>query len=351
MDFSRLKRLQSAIDKASYDVFIVNNPYDIYYLSGLEMSAGELWVSNKNALWYIDGRYTGLCRSQTPLEVYHNREIGMNALLALPFFKECPALAFDETATSYHSYTQLRKDIEPLPFTLEAFTSPVSRLRGIKDPQEIALLRQAAMLGQQGIELAFQALHVGITECAIASLIRKYWLEQGAAKVSFDPIVAFGPNSALPHHRPTARPLAEGDVVLIDAGVSLNHYCSDMTRTAVFGTPTPLFLEVWHLVKQAQEEALKNCKKGVSASDLDAIARLKISSKGYGKEFSHSLGHGLGLEVHEWPPVNKKSTALLEEGMVLAIEPGIYIEGAFGVRIEDCAIVGELGPERLILDF
>jgi Xaa-Pro aminopeptidase len=253
---------------------------------------------------------------------------------------------FDATKMTYQRYLDLQKEgVELIPVRA---TTRESRL--IKSAEEIEKLRQAAILGLEGYHVILEALRPGVTEKEMVVELEIFWKRAGGSGVAFSPIVAFGENSSKPHYHPSDRVLAPNEAVLIDIGVTLDHYHSDMTRVYFFGKPDPKVEEIYAIVKEAQARALQLCKPATSIRDLDAAARDYITEKGFGEQFVHSLGHGIGLEVHEAPRVYKEGPDVdlqLQPGMVITIEPGIYLPGLGGVRIEDTVVITESGHLNL----
>lgn len=223
-------------------------------------------------------------------------------------------------------------------------------MRRVKDKQEIRLLGKAANLGTEGFHYVCSKLTEGITEQELAIALEIFWKEKGSQGLAFSPIIAFGKNSSMPHHRAGATKLQSGDIVLIDIGVLLDYYHSDMTRCVFFGPPQKKLIEIYEIVRQAQEMALAMCRPGVLIEELDRAARSYIASKGHQEHFTHGLGHGVGLQIHEGPSLSQKSadkTLPLEEGMVITIEPGIYLPEIGGVRIEDTVVITDKGHKNL----
>ncbi|MEK7794541.1 MAG: M24 family metallopeptidase, partial [Candidatus Hydrogenedentota bacterium] len=192
------------------------------------------------------------------------------------------------------------------------------------------------------------SLHVGLPEQELAAMFEFAFKKRGASGPSFDTLALFGPRSSLPHGSPGRRALEKGDIILLDFGCRCAGYCSDLTRTYTFGTIIDRWFEtVYAVVKDAQQAALKAIKSGASCRDVDAVARDRIKDAGYGDYFGHGLGHGVGVEIHEAPRLNPRSDAVLEEGMVVTVEPGIYVPGRGGVRIEDLVVVTQSGCDVL----
>ncbi|MEA3366267.1 MAG: M24 family metallopeptidase, partial [Candidatus Hydrogenedentes bacterium] len=224
----------------------------------------------------------------------------------------------------------------------------VSALRQVKEPEEIETIRQASALAEGVLADLLGELGTGITEREMAARFEYEFKRRGASGASFDTIVLFGPRSSLPHGAPGNTPLKPGDVVLIDFGCRYNGYCSDLTRTYAFGTmPQPWFEGAYELVLTAQRVALEAARPGISAHELDATARDLIEAGGHGEHFGHGLGHGVGIEIHEAPRLNRESESILEPGMVITIEPGVYLPGRGGIRIEDLVAITEEGSRLL----
>ena len=223
----------------------------------------------------------------------------------------------------------------------------IKELRNIKNESEIANIREAAKLADKCIEIGTEFLKVGVTEREVVNHIENEIKKFGVSEMSFDTMVLFGDHAASPHGTPGERKLVKNEYVLFDLGVIYNHYCSDMTRTVKFGTPSEEAQTIYNIVLEAETNAIEAIKAGVPLQDIDKIARNIISDAGYGDYFPHRLGHGLGLEEHEYQDVSSTNSNLLEAGMVITIEPGIYVPNVAGVRIEDDILVTENGYEIL----
>ncbi|WP_066172905.1 M24 family metallopeptidase [Bacillus marinisedimentorum] len=223
----------------------------------------------------------------------------------------------------------------------------LQQLRLIKDEQETAVLREAAKLADYGVEVGTAAIKEGVTEMEILARIEYELKKQGIREMSFSTIVLTGENTAAPHGNPGKNRVKKGDLVLFDLGVVLDGYCSDITRTVAVGDVSAKQREIYETVLRAQEEAVRICRPGTTIGDLDKTARSIITEAGYGDYFTHRIGHGLGIEVHEFPSLNEKNTGILENGMALTIEPGIYLPGTGGVRIEDDIVITANGADIL----
>lgn len=341
----RIKQLSSLIH---YQALLIEHPTNIFYLTGLELSAGKLLVTTQGAHLIVDGRYYEKCQKHCPCAVYLLDKMPLKLWLEEHKIKE---LAFESEFTSYHAFHHLQKMAHEIGgFTLIPTESPVLAMRLIKDKTEIQLLTEAAQLGWKGYEHVVSLLKEGITEGELAFELEFFWKKRGAQKLAFDPIIAFGANSSMPHYRAGSTALQKNTSVLIDIGVTLKHYHSDMTRVVFFGKPPKQIKEIYSIVEEAKNKTLELCRPGTLIGDLDKAARSVIDKKGYGSYFTHSTGHGLGLDVHELPTLRSKGPFTdipLKPGMVITIEPGIYLPDIGGVRLEDTVLITREGHKNL----
>lgn len=348
----RLEKLQILLKELSYDGYLVEDPINLYYLTGLNLSTGTLLVHGRGAHLLVDGRYYEASKSNSPVPVVLTLPQDKAFLDLLKDNADIKTLAFSSDTTSYKRYIELQKGIVQLgsKITLIPALNLIKQLRSIKDPEEIVCLREAASLGTEGFHFVCSLLKEGISEIEIARELEIFWKRRGSKSVAFDPIIAFGANSAMPHHRAGSTKLKAGDTVLIDIGVNYNHYHSDMTRVLFFQGANPKIQSIYEIVKAAQAAALTLCRPGTLIGDLDNAARDLITAESYGSNFTHGLGHGVGLEIHEWPILRNapelKDTPL-QAGMVITIEPGIYLPGIGGVRLEDSVVITNDGYENL----
>ena len=316
---------------------LIDNPIDLAYLTGLNLSAGLLFIGEDERL-FVDGRYLEACQAAAPMPVAPLKETVYQDLPEGP-------IAFDSERVSYQVYQKWSKDL-----TLVPVPGLMKQVRAVKEPQEIERLKKAAELCSRGYDYLLTQLREGVSERALGCAFELFCLQEGGEALSFEPIVAFGAHSAYPHYHSDATPLHEGDSVLLDLGFQLERYQSDMTRVVFFGTPPAEMEKIYSIVKEAMEAALALLKPGVTAGQLDTAARDLITKAGYGEAFCHSLGHGVGLEVHEYPVLRNADPykdVEMEEGMVVTIEPGIYLPDVGGVRLEDTVVVTADGWESL----
>jgi len=342
---NRLAHIQSELSNRGLDGMLVEDSTMFYYLTGLKVSAGICLVTLDKALVIVDSRYLETAKRESPFPA-HLRE--GNTLKELLSSLKLAAVGFDSNHSTYAQFEAWKEANGGAP--LQGIAGLFHEMRQIKDEKELQLLREAAALGSKGYDYGVELLREGITEAEVAREIELFWKKEGAEGTGFDPIIAFGRNSSMPHYRAGDVTLKKGMPVLIDIGVTLNQYQSDMCRVVFFGDPDPRMLEIYPVVLEAQEAALQLCRPGVTTESLDAAAREVIEKAGFGDFFTHSLGHGVGLDVHEQPYLrtkkDKKET-VIQEGMVFTIEPGIYLPDIGGIRIEDCVAITHDGYENL----
>lgn len=336
----RLERLRAALRERHLDAMWIGSPANRRYLSGFSGSAGWLYVSAAAAYLLTDGRYVEQARSQAPdfATVFMARSHEPSA------FSETmqPAVGQRVALEAAHvTLDQWQRWFEPIEVTWTFSTGLVEGLRSQKEAAEIAAIEVAAHLADQTMAYAYSVARPGLSEQELAWMLEVYLREHGAEGVAFEFIVASGPNSALPHAHPTERLLQAGEPVTIDMGARLaDGYHSDLTRTFCLGEPVDArFREVYATVLAAHHAGLAVLRPGLPGRSADEAARRVIDDAGYGTYFSHSLGHGVGLEVHELPTLGPSSQDTLPVDAVVTVEPGIYIPGWGGVRIEDLVLV------------
>ncbi len=333
MDFSKRRaRLTSRFGDLDAEAFFVTHLPNVRYLTGFSGSNAQAVITADGGILLTDGRYAEQSRREVPdldRRIYSGEFISS-------FRQACADLgvrrvAFESGAVSYKLYGELSPgDVE-----LVATDGEIERLRWVKEPAELQLLGQAQAIADEAFQLITGKLLEGTSERAAALEIDVTMRQLGADGVAFDTIVAFGENAAEPHHEPTGRQLSPGAVVKIDFGSLVDGYHSDMTRTLAFGEPTPQVREVYDVVRRAQQAGVDAVRAGVTGGEVDGVVRGSIEEAGYGGQFRHGLGHGVGLEIHEGPSLRKGGSDVLPEGAVVTVEPGIYLEGVGGVRIED----------------
>lgn len=339
------------LKELSCDAFIVEDQINLYYMTGLFLSSGMLLVYPEGAHLIVDARYYELCKKESPFPIILREDKPpMTTFLAGSDLPKITTVGFSRENMTYGTFLKLQKELETFGLALKAVENPIVKLRTIKNQDEIAILSKTAALGSEGFDYLCSLLREGITEVELAVELEIFWKRKGSKTIAFDPIIAFGANSSMPHYRVGNHRLQYGDAVLIDIGVNYENYHSDMCRVVFFGEPDPKIKAIYSIVKSAQETALQKCFPGTRIGDLDASARDYIEKEGYGENFTHSLGHGVGLEIHEAPMIRNQppyQDVILEPGMVLTVEPGIYLPGIGGVRIEDTVVITEEGHQNL----
>jgi Xaa-Pro aminopeptidase len=350
---SRVTRLRSSLDEQGLCALIVSQPANRRYLSGFTGSAGYLLISERDTLIATDFRYFEQARTQAP-------DFRLVPVAGPAFETWLPPLlrdlggkkvGFEAPHLPYATFEQMQAAVRALPEAerprLLPTTDVVEELRAIKEPAEIEAIQAAVDLGDAAFAHVMERVEPGWTEKQAAWEIEKYMREHGGEAVAFETIVAAGPWGAMPHAYPRDEALSEGRPIVIDMGVRLDGYCSDLTRTIILGKPDGEFQRIYDIVLGAQLAALELIAAGMTGDQAHLLAERFIAEAGYGENFGHGLGHGVGLEVHEKPRLGRGSEDVLADGMVTSVEPGIYVSGWGGVRIEDLAVM-ENGRLRLL---
>lgn len=338
----RLRRLRQKLEEKNIEAILVSQPDNKYYLSGCEGLEGYLLITPREAVIATDFRYLEQAERQSPhchlFRISGKMAEWFPGLIAGSGIK---TLGFESHDMSFTSYEQIAGIIREsqLPVNLAPCNGVIEGLRMIKDPREIECISRAARITDDVIAHIETVIRPGMSEKEAAWEIEKYMREHGSQPCPFELIVASGPNSALPHARPSDYLIREGEPVVMDIGAKYRFYGSDLTRTICVGRSDETFKKVYNTVLEAQLTAIADIKPGMTGHEADAVARRIIAGAGYGEAFGHSLGHGIGLVTHEGPRLGPNSTDVLEEGMVFTIEPGIYISGWGGVRIEDDVVI------------
>lgn len=348
---SRRTKLLRAIRKEGADAILVTNEHNVRWLSGFTGDSTWMLLTKTNAVLLSDTRYSTQIRNECgdqKLDV-EIRDAGSTLLEVLEKVlrkAKVRALGFESDSVTHESYEGLAEaaantDLIP--------TSGITEcLRAVKDRQEIKDIRLAVQIAERGMGTLRAGLKRGMTELEIAHNLEHAMRDFGATRAGFDPIVAVGANAALPHAQPGSKVIDESGVLLVDWGAETpGGYRSDLTRVLVTGTIPPKVEAVYRVVLKAQVAAIEAIHPGANCREIDAIARNIIDKAGYGRYFGHGLGHGFGLQIHEQPRFSPLSEQLLEPGMVITVEPGIYLPGRFGVRIEDDILVTKDGCEVL----
>jgi Xaa-Pro aminopeptidase len=339
--------LNRALATRKLEALVVAHPPDWYYLTGFTGEAGAVVVTSGHTALITDGRFM----TQGKEETRGVRMIQHKVPLFQAVGEHLKGLGvrkvgFAPELVSMAQHTAMRKAAGPR-CVLKAASGLCMALRAKKEPQELAQMRKAAILASDVVEHAIRLLKPGVRELEVAAEIEYQMRKRGASGPAFESIVAFGERAALPHARPTSKQLRKNELVVLDLGAILAHYCSDITRTVFVGTAPKRVKEWYKAVLEAQTAAIAAVRSGASCEEVDAAARTTLAGYKLDKHFVHSTGHGLGLEVHEDPRVARGQKARLEPGTVITIEPGIYVAGVGGIRIEDDVAVHEDRSEIL----
>lgn len=354
----RLNRLQARLRRKKIDALLVGQPENRRYLSGyraadhgINESSGVLFVPARGeVLLLTDFRYREQAERETSLRVFLYGK-GLKTLLS-DLLDDCGVrrLGFESHYTLHSVSQKLAQMAEKQQVSLIATNGFVEQLRLIKSEEEIQLIRRSVTLNETVFNHVYRSLDGALSEIAIATAIEARMREVGAEGPSFSTIVASGPNSALPHAVPTERKIGTDAPITIDMGLIYDGYCSDMTRTFVLGRANQKYLKIHRLVRQAQLAGLAAVRPGALMKEVDQAARKVIADAGHAAHFGHALGHGVGLAVHEKPSVSYRSRQKLQAGMIITVEPGIYIPGWGGVRLENMVVVTHDGCEQLNRD-
>lgn len=354
----RVKKLQARLRRKKIDAILVSQPENRRYISGYR--ATDHGISETSGLIFVPARGTARLLTDFRYQLQAERETtlpvtlyqrGILALLADLLGDSKPKRFAFESHYTLHSFSlKLTKLAEDRGTELVPVNDFIERQRLIKSEAEIELLRRSTALNESVFQQIHSQLHADMTEIEVAAAIESEMRQKGAERPSFSSIVASGENGALPHAVPTSKVLGKNSPVTIDMGLILDGYCSDMTRNFVIGAPDKTYKRIHRTVRRAQLAGIKAVKAGALMKEVDRAARKKIADDGYGKYFGHALGHGVGLAVHEAPSLSYKSRRKLKPGMIVTVEPGIYVPGWGGVRLENMVVVRDDGCEVLNRD-
>lgn len=328
---NRIKQLKEGL--RDLDAIVIENPVDLHYITGLSMSKGRLTATKKNATLFVDGRYYSIAQEKAPCSVEKEEKFSVKG-----------RVGFDAAWTSFEAFQGLKTKFPTVEWI--ALSQPLKWMRAVKEKEEITALKKAADLTRKGIKLICSLLKEGISEQELAFEFEFFCRKQGSSGMSFEPIIAFGENGAYPHHRSTPTRLKRDQMVLIDVGAIVDGYRGDLTHMESFGSPPEEIVLFDKLALKAQKAARDLVKPGIKARELDQAARAVFRAAGVEELFTHGLGHGVGMETHEFPLVRsdgKDKDVEMLPGMVFTIEPGLYKPGLGGVRREEMVLVTEKG--------
>lgn len=345
----RLARVREEAARRRLDALLITSPPNIFYLTAFRgILSGDaraaLLVAQDAAELLVDFRYFEEAQEQATVEVRRWDDVILAGIAGAARQRGWLRLGFEDRHLTVQSHAELRKQVPGV--KLVRSSGVVERLRVRKDVEEVAAIRRAAAIAERALGEVLPEVRIGMSEAEVALRLEVALKRHRAEKASFDIIVAAGPDSALPHAQASAKPIEEGDLVLIDLGARCEGYCSDMTRMAIAGRGGRRHLELFHAVQVAQTSALRAVAAGASFREVQAVASAELDRWGLAKFFGHAVGHGVGIEIHE-APTPGASDDRLETGMMITVEPGAYVSGFGGVRIEDLVLVTEDGYDLL----
>ena len=339
----RIRELRSILSQKGMDAALITKRENYIYMSNFTGTFANLLITHDKAILVTDFRYTEQAKEQAQLydvvQYQGNLNVTLNDLLTSNNVK---VLGFEDDYLTFKAYDDLSKKLNV--DKLVPLEGAIELLRLIKDSAEIELIKEAVRVADEAFSHVLKFIKPGVTESEIAAEIEYYLKKNGARGPSFDTIVASGWRASLPHGVASDKVVELGDAVTMDFGAIYNEYCSDMTRTVFVGQPKEELKKIYNIVLEAQKAGISGAVSGLTGREIDKIARDIISDAGYGENFGHSLGHGVGIEIHEDPRLSQQGTVKMRNGMVVTIEPGIYVSGLGGVRIEDMIVINDGKP-------
>ncbi|CAI6062941.1 Aminopeptidase YpdF [Paenibacillus sp. JJ-100] len=342
MENKRVHKLREAMAGRELKAMLITNPINRRYMTGFTGSAGYVLITEQEAYLLTDFRYMAQASSQAQgFNVVEHGVKPMDSVRDLLVAANINEVGFEQDSVTFGTHAAYAETLQSV--KLKAVSGIVEQLRMFKDAEEIAVMQRAADLADATFSHVLQFVKPGMTEREVDLEMEFFMRKHGATSSSFDTIVASGERSAMPHGVASSKVIGQDELITFDFGALLDGYCSDLTRTIATGNPVPELRKIYDIVLEAQLHTLENLKPGMTGREADALARDIIAGYGYGEQFGHSTGHGLGMEVHEAPRLSKLSDDVLKPGMVVTVEPGIYIDGLGGVRIEDDVVITETG--------
>jgi Xaa-Pro aminopeptidase len=345
MNMDKLEKLKSSFEKLDIDGLLITSNYNRRYISNFTGSAGVVLVGKGRSLFITDFRYVEQATKQCQgFEIVQHSGTLVEEVATQAKKLGIKKLGFEQDHLTFSAYSTYERAVEA---NLVPVSGVVEKLRLIKTTSEIKILKEAADIADAAFKHILDFIQPGKTELEVSNELEFFMRNAGATSSSFDIIVASGYRSALPHGVASNKLIESGDFITLDFGAYYQGFVSDITRTVAVGEPNAKLKEIYDIVLEAQLRGMAGIKPGMSGRAADALTRDYITEKGYGEYFGHSTGHGIGLEVHEGPALSSKSEIILEPGMIVTVEPGIYIPQLGGVRIEDDTLITETGNETL----
>lgn len=344
---ARLKNLFKSFDKAGIDALLVSSWPNVSYLSGFKGTESWIWVSPKGLYFITDSRYSEQAESEAKgfKVILRDRQSVTEIVEGLCKKHGARQLGFEAPIVTYSFFKALEKRVGA--DKIKATGGLVEALRITKDADEIKALRRSADVAVKGFHYVKHIARPGMKERDVQGRLEHYTKSLGSEKPSFDIIIATGARSSMPHSQTNETPIQNNNILLVDMGVVVDMYCSDLTRPIFLGKMSRFHKKIYDVVWEAQRAGIKKAAPGVTCGEVDAACRKVIAKYGYADKFGHGTGHGVGLEIHEAPNVGGRSDTVLKPGMVVTVEPGVYLPGKFGVRIEDMILITPKGNEVL----
>ena len=329
------------------DAYLVYSQANREYFTSISTSFGVALLTAQEKIYFTDFRYENYARNALPDFTVIIVTYGeVNEVIARELSRlGVKTVGYEENYLTVSEFNKIKSALSQ--FTLKPASDVLAEKRSIKTEEEIAKIQNSQRIAESALTKILPLIKPGVSEREISAELMFEMIRSGADSLAFENIVSFGENTANPHHHPSDKKLDKNELILIDFGARANGYCSDMTRTFTLGTPQSELQAIHDIVLEAQSYALKHLKAGMTGSEADSLAREYIRANGYSKEFGHALGHSVGIEIHENPTLSERSNTVLVPGMVVTVEPGIYIDGMGGVRIEDLVVIEEDGIRNL----
>ncbi|MFD2208944.1 M24 family metallopeptidase [Virgibacillus halophilus] len=341
----KLNKIRTAMQAENLDALLITSPINRRYMSGFTGTAGVVLITLEKAIFITDFRYTSQASEQAKgFEVVEHKQAIELEIRDQLIMEKAKRVGFEKNQVTFAMYEQYKNIIEG---ELVPVSDLVENLRLYKSADELAVMKKAAEIADAAFQHIQGFIKPGVKEIEVSNELEFFMRRQGADSSSFDTIVASGWRSALPHGVASQKEIQSGELVTLDYGALYQGYCSDTTRTVAVGEISDELKNIYDIVLEAQLRGVKGIKPGMTGKEADALTRNYITEKGYGDHFGHSTGHGLGMEVHEAPALSYRSATVLKPGMVVTVEPGIYVPNVGGCRIEDDIIITENGNERL----
>lgn len=343
-----IEKLKKYIEKSNFEAALIVSPENRFYFTGFESSDGYLIATKDEAVFITDGRYIEAAEKQAKgcKVVLQERKATQIRDILGSFGAKSVAVEADRMTLS--EYTMFASALEGVEMLADgSLDAAINEIRSVKQASEVEKIKTAQRISEEALEHIFSFIKPGKTEKEVALELEYYMLSHGAQGISFETIAVSGKKSSMPHGVPDDKIIENGDFVTMDFGALYEGYHSDMTRTVAVGYASDEMKEIYDTVLKAQLNSINSIRAGLPCKDADTAARSVIENAGYGKYFSHSTGHGVGVEIHEYPNLSQLSDKALKAGNIVTVEPGIYIPEKFGVRIEDMVLVSENGCENL----